>query len=145
MPTRQFSWYDAVCGGFADEVNVTIPAEAFGEEIGQNSSLTADEHRTSSLGSGPTPPRRAGGGERVRRPRLFHGARDGLSRDRCRPHDEAVAAADAAATAHGLADRACFLRADGRQPCPSATVAPMRSSASDSINHRYELERQVVK
>ena len=33
MPTRQFSWYDAVYGGFADEVNATIRAEAFGEEI----------------------------------------------------------------------------------------------------------------
>jgi hypothetical protein len=33
MPTRQFSWYDAVYGGFADEANATIRAEAFDEEI----------------------------------------------------------------------------------------------------------------
>jgi methylase of polypeptide subunit release factors len=38
-------WYDSVYGGFADELNAAIRAEAFGEEIGQNSWLTADEHR----------------------------------------------------------------------------------------------------
>jgi hypothetical protein len=33
MPTRQFSWYDTVYGGFADEANPTIRAEACDEEI----------------------------------------------------------------------------------------------------------------
>jgi hypothetical protein len=39
-------WYDSVYGGFADEVNAAIRAEAFGEDIGQNSWLSAGEHRT---------------------------------------------------------------------------------------------------
>ena len=39
-------FYDKTYAGFADQLNETIRSEAFGEEIGQNSWLTADEQRT---------------------------------------------------------------------------------------------------
>ena len=38
-------YYDATYGSFADPLHAAIRAEAFGEEIGQNSWLTADEQR----------------------------------------------------------------------------------------------------
>jgi hypothetical protein len=38
-------YYDTLYGTFADEIEAAVRSEAFGEEIGQNSWLTADEHR----------------------------------------------------------------------------------------------------
>jgi SAM-dependent methyltransferase len=38
-------FYDRTYGSFAERLNATIRAQAFAEEIGQNSWLTADEHR----------------------------------------------------------------------------------------------------
>ena len=37
--------YDTLFSGSAEDLHARVRAEAFGEEIGQNSWLTADEHR----------------------------------------------------------------------------------------------------
>jgi hypothetical protein len=126
-------WYDAVYGGLAEEVNAAIRADAFGEEIGQNSWLTADEHRAffdllDIDGSDEVLEVASGSGG----PALFMVRESGCHVTGVDLHDEGVAAANAAAAAAdvGLAERARFLHVDAREPLPSTTRASMRSSAS---------------
>jgi tRNA1(Val) A37 N6-methylase TrmN6 len=110
-------FYDRTYGTFADRLNATIRSEAFGEEIGQNSWLTADEHRdffawleidTSShvlevaCGSGG--------------PALFMARETGCQVTGVDLHDAGMAAANVSAEDQGLSDRAHFVHADAREP-----------------------------
>ena len=134
-------WYDAVYGGFADEVNAAIRAEAFGEEIGQNSWLSADEHRTffARLGLGASSEvlevASGSGG-----PALFMVAETGCHVTGVDLHDEGVAAANAAAAAGGVESRARFLRADAREPLPFDDESFDALLCIDPVNHVYERE-----
>ena len=135
-------WYDAVYGGFAEEVNAVIRAEAFGEEIGQNSWLTADEHRgfcgrLELDGSSEVLEVASGSGG----PALFMVRETGCRLTGVDLHDDGVAAANAAAAEQGLADRARFERADARAPLPFGEGSFDALLCIDSINHMYERER----
>ena len=136
-------WYDSVYGAFADELNAAIRAEAFGEEIGQNSWLTADEHRgffrmlgldastdVLEVASG------SGG------PALFMVRETGCRVTGVDLHDDGVATANAAAAAAGLAERARFQRVDARAGLPLDDAGFDALLCIDSINHMYE--RQAV-
>ena len=103
------------------------PRQAFGEEIGQNSWLTADEHR----GFRSPRPRRlqrgARGRERIGRAALFMVRETGCHVTGVDLHDDGVAAANAAAADLGLAERARFTSTRASR-CPSTTRASTRSS-----------------
>jgi SAM-dependent methyltransferase len=135
-------WYDAVYGGFADELSAAIRAEAFGEEIGQNSWLTADEHRgffglLQLDGTSEVLEVASGSGG----PALFMVRETGCRVTGVDLHDEGVGAANAAAAAQELADRARFLRVDARERLPFDDGSFDALLSIDSINHIYERER----
>jgi SAM-dependent methyltransferase len=139
---HEWGWSDAVYGGFAADVNATIRVEAFGEEIGQNSWLTADEHRTffewlGLDGTSEVLEVASGSGG----PALFMARETGCRVTGVDLHDDAVAAASAAAVAEGSADRARFLRADAREPLPFENDRFDVLLCIDSINHLYERQR----
>jgi SAM-dependent methyltransferase len=136
-------WYDSVYGGFADDLNAEIRAEAFGEEIGQNSWLTADEHRSffHMLGldeSTEVLEVASGSGG----PALFMVRETGCRVTGVDLHDDGVATANAAAATAGLAERARFQRVDARAGLPFDEGSFDALVSIDSINHMYE--RQAV-
>jgi SAM-dependent methyltransferase len=132
-------WYDSVYGGFADELNAEIRAEAFGEEIGQNSWLTADEHRgffeMLALGESDHVLEVASGSGG---PALFMVRETGCRVTGVDLHDDGVATANAAAGAAGLAERAHFQTVDARAGLPFADGSFDALVCIDSINHMYE-------
>lgn len=135
-------FYDSTYGRFAEQLNATIRSEAFGEDIGQTSWLTADEHRrffalleldksseVLEVASG------SGG------PALFMVRETGWRVTGLDIHDAGVGAANAAAADQGLSDRARFLRADAREPLPFDDASFHALVCIDSINHMYERAR----
>jgi SAM-dependent methyltransferase len=132
-------FYDAAYGRFADELFASIRREAFGEDIGQNSWLTADEQRrfcewlgldSSSelleVGSG------SGG------PALFTVATTGCRVTGVDVHEAGVAAANAATRERGLAGRARFVCADARGRLPFGDGSFDAVICVDAIDHIYE-------
>ena len=132
-------FYDTLFSGSAEDLHAKIRTEAFGEEIGQNSWLTADEHRrffgwlelgaeheVLEVASG------AGG------PALFMLAETGCRVTGVDLHEAGVASANAAAAAQGLGDRARFVQADARAPLPFENGSFDAALCIDSINHVYE-------
>jgi SAM-dependent methyltransferase len=132
-------FYDAVYGRSANELYASIRREAFGEDIGQASWLTADEQRTFcgwlgldsstellEIGSG------SGG------PALFTAALAGCRISGVDIHEAGVAAANDAARERGLADRARFICADasGRLPFDDGSFDAV--ICVDAIDHIYE-------
>jgi SAM-dependent methyltransferase len=134
-------WYDSVYGGFADELSAAIRAEAFGEEIGQNSWLTADEHRSFfrrlGLDSSTDVLEVASGSGG---PALFMVRETGCRVTGVDLHDDGVATANAAAATAGLAERAHFRRVDARAGLPFEDNSFDALLCIDSINHMYERE-----
>jgi SAM-dependent methyltransferase len=134
-------FYDTTYGGFADELNAAIRSEAFGEEIGQNSWLTADEHRRFlallQLGASSEVLEVASGSGG---PALFMVRETGCRVTGVDLHDAGVAAANAAASEQGLSDRARFVRVDAREPLPFDDASFDALLCIDSINHMYERE-----
>jgi SAM-dependent methyltransferase len=135
-------WYDSVYGGFADALNAAIRADAFGEEIGQNSWLTADEHRgffrMLALDSSTDVLEVASGSGG---PALFMVRETGCRVTGVDLHDDGVATANAAAATAGLAERARFQRVDARAGLPFEDGSFDALLCIDSINHMYERER----
>jgi SAM-dependent methyltransferase len=134
-------WYDSVYGGFADDLNAEIRAEAFGEEIGQNSWLTADEHRgffrLLGLDSSTDVLEVASGSGG---PALFMVRETGCRVTGVDLHDDGVATANAAAAAAGLSERAHFQTVDARAGLPFPDGSFDALLCIDSINHMYERE-----
>ena len=135
-------FFDRTYAGFADRLNATIRSEAFGEEIGQNSWLTADEYRRFfawleiddschvlevACGSGG--------------PALFMARETGCRVSGFDLHDGGIEAANASAQADGLADRAQFVHGDAREPLPFDDGSFDALLCIDAINHMYERER----
>ena len=135
-------FYDTVYGSFADELNATIRFEAFGEEIGQNSWLTADEHRRFltwlELGESSDVLEVASGSGG---PALFMVRETGCRLIGVDLHEAGVAAANAAAAEQGLSDRCRFVRVDAREPLPLDDGSFDALLCIDSINHIYERAR----
>ncbi|HXO09786.1 MAG TPA: class I SAM-dependent methyltransferase [Solirubrobacteraceae bacterium] len=132
-------FYDAVYGAFEGQLAAMVRAEALGEDIGQNSWLTAEEYRvffdwlelgSSSevldVGSG------SGG------PALFMVSETGCSVTGLELHGAGVAAANRAAGKRHLAARARFVQGDGREPLPFPTASFDALLCIDSINHMFE-------
>lgn len=137
------AFYDSVYGNFGRRLAVTIRAEAFREDIGQNSWLTATEHRrfcewlqldassrVLEIASG------SGG------PSLVMVGETGCAVIGLELSEAGVLAANASAEQRGLADRARFVKADARDPLPFDSDSFDAVICVDSINHMYE-RRQV--
>jgi SAM-dependent methyltransferase len=132
-------FYDTTYGRFADKLYAEIRREAFGEDIGQSSWLTADEQRTfcTWLGVGASSNLldvASGSGG----PALFTAATTGCQVTGVDFHDAGVAAANDAAREQGLAERARFICADARGRLPFDDGSFDAVICVDSINHFYE-------
>jgi SAM-dependent methyltransferase len=128
--------YTANYGNFQTELYAQIRHEAFGEDIGQNSWLTSDEHdrflQWLELSPGKTlldVACGAGG------PALRIAAATGCSIVGVEVHEQAVKTANSLAAQRGLAGRAEFRVADatGRLPFPDASFDAI--TCIDAINH----------
>jgi SAM-dependent methyltransferase len=138
-PGKGTGLYDTTYGTFAAELQAAIRADAFGEEIGQNSWLTADEHRgfftllELDAGSHVLDVASGSGG-----PALFMARTTGCRVTGLELHESAVEEASAAAGRAGLSDRVRFVQGDarGRLPFDDATFDAV--TCIDSMNHLYE-------
>ena len=128
--------FDAAYGRFADELYADIRREAFGEDIGQTSWLTADEQRGFcswlELGSSSELLEVASGSGG---PALFTVEETGCRVVGVDIHAEGVATANTAARERGLADRARFLVVDARERLPFDDESFDAVICIDSINH----------
>ena len=132
-------FYDASYGRFADELYAAIRREAFGEDIGQNSWLRADEQRRFCAWLGLDRSSHllevaSGSGG----PALFAAATTGCRVTGVDVHEAGVREANEAARARGLADRAVFVCADARGRLPFEDGSFDAVICVDSINHLYE-------
>jgi cyclopropane fatty-acyl-phospholipid synthase-like methyltransferase len=128
--------YSANYGNFQTELYAKIRQEAFGEDIGQNSWLTADEQDRFLEWLDLSPGRTlldvacgAGG------PALRMAATTGCSVVGIDVHEQAVATASSLAAQRGLAERAKFrsIDATGALPFPDASFDAI--TCIDAINH----------
>ncbi len=139
--TGDTGFYDTTYGHFAEDLYAAIREEAFGEDIGQNSWLTADEQRMFCrwLGLGPSTTvlevASGSGG-----PALFAVSTTGCRLVGVDVHEDAVGAANRAALERGLAERARFVCGDARQPLPFDNESFDALICIDSINHLFERE-----
>ena len=117
----------------------TIRREAFGEDIGQTSWLTADEQRGFcswlDLGSSSELLEVASGSGG---PALFTVEETGCRVVGVDIHEEGVATANTAARERGLAERARFLVVDAREQLPFDDESFDAVICIDSINHLYD-------
>ena len=142
MTGRGTEHYDSEYRRTADELYTEIRREAFGEEIGQYSWLTADEYRTffGWLGideSSHVLEIASGSGG----PAIFMAEETGCRVTGADIHEAGVAAALTRAAERGLADRSSFVCTDAREPLPFETGSFDALTCIDSINHLYERER----
>jgi 2-polyprenyl-3-methyl-5-hydroxy-6-metoxy-1,4-benzoquinol methylase len=128
--------YNSNYGNFQTEVYAQIRAEAFGEDIGQNSWLTADEQDRFLLWLNLSPGKKvldvacgAGG------PALRIAAAKGCSVVGVDIHQEAIKTANSLAFQRGLQDRAEFRTVDATVvlPFPDGTFDAV--TCIDAINH----------
>jgi ubiquinone/menaquinone biosynthesis C-methylase UbiE len=140
---RDTAFYDRNFRPSADELNRSIRASAFGEDIGQFSWTTADEHLRfqRQLGIGPDShvlEVASGSGG----PALFLARSTGCRLTGIDVHDGGIDASRAAAAEAGLDDRLEFLRHDAQQELPFADETFDAVLSIDSMNHLFE--RQAV-
>jgi SAM-dependent methyltransferase len=135
--------YDTTYSTFAADLQAAIRADAYGEDIGQNSWLTADEHRgffaLLDLGASSHVLDVASGSGG---PALFMARTTGCKVTGFELHDAAVAEANAAAERATLSDRVRFVQGDARQRLPFDGGTFDAVICVDSMNHLYD--RQAV-
>lgn len=129
-------FYDATYGGFASEVYAAIRAETFGEDLGQNGWLTADEQDLFLDWLQPGPDAHlldvaCGSGG----PTLRIARRSGCRVHGVDLHPGAVDAARRQAAAAGLSDRGAFEVADASRPLPLPDGSFDLLICIDAINH----------
>jgi len=137
--------YDANYGNFQTELYAQIRREAFGEDIGQNSWLTSDEHNKFlewldlasgkillDVGCG------AGG------PALRIAAITGCSVVGVDVHEHAVATAVSLAAQRGFAERTKFHVANASGPLPFSDASFDAITCIDTINHLPDRQRIIA-
>ena len=142
MTSRGTEHYDSEYRRTTDDLYTEIRREAFGEEIGQYSWLTADEYRAffGWLGiDGPSHVLEIASGSGG--PAIFMAEETGCRVTGADLHEVGVAAANARAAERGIADRATFICADAREPLPFEAGSFDALTCIDSINHLYEREQ----
>lgn len=128
--------YDASYGHFASELYARVREEAFGQDIGQNGWLTADEQDlflqrlTLSAESRLLDVCCGSGGPTLRIARTTACRVHGVD-----AHEQAIAQARDGAERQGLADRATFDRADASRPLPFPNGSFDGLICIDAINH----------
>ncbi len=132
-------FYDSMYGHFAEDLYKQIRAEAFGEDIGQNSWLSAGEHRhfftrMALSGADHVVEIASGSGG----PALFMAAETGCSVTGVDLHEDGVANANADAAARELGESARFVHIDAREPLPFEDESCDAVICIDSINHLYD-------
>lgn len=128
--------YDASYGQFSSGLYATIRREAFGEDIGQNSWLTADEHDLFIKWIAPSEQSRVldiacGSG----RTTLRIAERTGCSVHGVDIHAAAIAEARSAAEQSGMGTRATFEQVDGSRRLPFDDASFDALICIDAINH----------
>lgn len=134
-------FYDRSFVRSADEVNAAIRAAAFGEDIGQFSWTTVDEHRRfqADLGLGPDS-RVLEVGSGSGGPGLFLVRSTGCRLVGIDIHEGGIETANAAAQESGLAERASFVSHDAQEPLPFADASFDAVVCIDSMNHLFDRE-----
>jgi SAM-dependent methyltransferase len=136
-------YYDTTYETFAEDLQREIRAAAFGEDIGQTSWLTADEHRgffqklALDKDSHALDVASGSGG-----PAQFMALTTGCRVTGFELHQAGVDQANAAAGRSHIDDRARFVQGDAREPLPFEPGAFDAVICIDSINHLYT--RQAV-
>ncbi len=134
--------YDASYGHFASELYARVREEAFGQDIGQNGWLTADEQdlflqRLSLSAESRLLDVCCGSGGPTLRIARTTGCRvHGVD-----AHEQAIAQARAGAERQGLADRATFDRADASEALPYPDASFDGLICIDAINHLPDRSR----
>jgi len=128
--------YSVTYGSFASDLSAEIRREAFGEDIGQNSWTTAQEQLGLAAGAGLTPASHllevgCGSGG----PALFLARSIGLSVTGIDINAAGIDAANQAATAAGLAERARFRCTDAGAAFPFGEASFDAGQITDAINH----------
>ena len=138
-------YYDTNYGNFETELYSEIRREAFGEDIGQNSWLTADEQEKflSCLDLSPGKvlldvASGAGG------PALRVAAKTGCSVVGIDVHEQAVSTARSLAIQRGLSRRAEFRVVDAAQPLPFPEASFDAITCIDAINHFSDRPRVIA-
>src|ERR1700676_3468724 len=137
--------YNANYGNFQTGLYAQIRQEAFGEDIGQNSWLTADEQDRFLEWLELSPAKTlldvacgAGG------PALRSAAITGCSVVGIDVHEQAVAAARSLAAQRGLAERAEFRAIDAARPLPFSDASFDAITCVDAINHFPDRPRVIA-
>jgi SAM-dependent methyltransferase len=128
--------YDANYGHFSAEVYAAVRREAFGEDIGQNSWLTADEHDLLIKWLAPNASSRVldiacGSG----RTTLRIAQRTGCAVHGIDTHAAAISEARVAARETGLTERATFDQVDASKRLPFGDASYNALICIDAINH----------
>jgi SAM-dependent methyltransferase len=138
-------YYDTNYGNFETELYSEIRREAFGEDIGQNSWLTADEQKRFLSWLDLSPGKvlldvacGAGG------PALRIAATTGCSVVGIDVHEQAVTTASSLAAQRGLADRAEFRATDATGPLPFPDAGFDAITCIDAINHFSDRPRVIA-
>jgi 2-polyprenyl-3-methyl-5-hydroxy-6-metoxy-1,4-benzoquinol methylase len=139
------SQYNAIYGNFETELYAQIRREVFGEDMGQNSWLTADEQDRFlpwlELSSGKTlldVACGAGG------PVLRIAAATGCSVAGIDVHEQAIDNASSLATQRGLGKRADFRIIDATGPLPFSDASFDAITCIDAINHLPDRPRVIA-
>jgi len=137
--------YNANYGNFQTELYTQIRQEAFGEDIGQNSWLTADEQDTFLQWLDLSPPKTlldvacgAGG------PALRTAAITGCSVVGIDIHEQAIATASSLAAQRGVAGRVEFHAIDAAQQLPFSDARFDAITCIDAINHLADRSRVIA-
>jgi cyclopropane fatty-acyl-phospholipid synthase-like methyltransferase len=138
-------YYDTNYGNFDTELYSEIRREAFGEDIGQNSWVTADEQDRFLSWLDLSPGKvlldvacGAGG------PALRIAAKTGCSVVGIDVHKQAVSTACSLAAQRGLAERAEFRSTDATKPLPFSDASFDAITCIDAINHFSDRPRVIA-